>query len=371
MRKLVALLALVSTAFGQTPWEIQVFTNVTDMANSGSPVSLNRAALTLTERQIFMATNTMVSTNVTTRIYSGVTDWSWELMATITNISPTLTINSTDGVVPVRLNSGAFEDSAIKATTAGVGIGTTPSTAANPLKVYGAVSDVLLSVLNVDGDAAKFGLTSSGNTTISTGGAKNVLIQSNGTTVATFYPSGNVSLTGKVFLDEASNVFLSSGTGSPEGVVTAGIGSVWLRKNGSSASTLYLKETGTGNTGWITVNKPIAIPTTLSDLTTAITTGTSKGYFRMPFAMKLTGVRCSLLTAQTSGSIFTVDVNQNGSSVLSTKVTIDNTEKTSVTAGTAPVISNSTLTDDAEITFDVDQVGDGTAKGCLCWLLGE
>ena len=64
-----------------------------------------------------------------------------------------------------------------------------------------------------------------------------------------------------------------------------------------------------------------------SDESTALTAGTAKITFRMPYAMTLTSVRASLSTAQTSGSIFTVDINESGSSVLSTKLTIDNTEK--------------------------------------------
>lgn len=107
-----------------------------------------------------------------------------------------------------------------------------------------------------------------------------------------------------------------------------------------------------------------------SDETTALTTGTSKVTFRMPYAMTLTGVRCSLATAQTSGSILTVDVNESGTTILSTKLTIDNTEKTSTTAATAAVISDSALADDAEITIDIDQVGDGTAKGLKVVLIG-
>ena len=63
----------------------------------------------------------------------------------------------------------------------------------------------------------------------------------------------------------------------------------------------------------------------------------------MPYAMTLTSVRASLSTAQTSGSIFTVDINESGSSVLSTKLTIDNTEKTSTTAAAGPVISDGNL----------------------------
>jgi len=94
-----------------------------------------------------------------------------------------------------------------------------------------------------------------------------------------------------------------------------------------------------------------------SDETTALTTGTAKATFRIPFAGTLTGVRASVTTAQGSGSILTVDVNKNGTTVLSTKLTIDNSEKTSTTAATAPVISVSSIADDDEFTIDIDQVG--------------
>jgi len=107
-----------------------------------------------------------------------------------------------------------------------------------------------------------------------------------------------------------------------------------------------------------------------SDETTALTTGTSKITFRMPYAFTLSAVRASLTTAQTSGSIFTVDINDSGTTILSTKLTIDNTEKTSTTAATPPVISDTALADDAEITIDIDQVGDGTAKGLKITLIG-
>ena len=39
--------------------------------------------------------------------------------------------------------------------------------------------------------------------------------------------------------------------GSPEGVVTAAVGSLYLRSNGGANTTLYVKESGTGNTGWV------------------------------------------------------------------------------------------------------------------------
>jgi hypothetical protein len=42
-----------------------------------------------------------------------------------------------------------------------------------------------------------------------------------------------------------------SGSGSPEGVRTAPIGSLYTRTDGGASTTLYVKESGTGNTGWI------------------------------------------------------------------------------------------------------------------------
>jgi hypothetical protein len=114
----------------------------------------------------------------------------------------------------------------------------------------------------------------------------------------------------------------------------------------------------------------VEIQLAASDETTALTTGTAKMTFRMPHAMTLTGVRASLTTAQASGSIFTVDINQSGSSVLGTKLTIDNTEKTSTTAATPATITTSALTDDSEITIDIDQIGNGSATGLKITLIG-
>lgn len=107
----------------------------------------------------------------------------------------------------------------------------------------------------------------------------------------------------------------------------------------------------------------------ISDETTAITTGTSKLTFRMPHAFTVTAVRASLATASSSG-VVTVDINDGGTSILSTKLTIDENEKTSTTAATAAVISDASLADDAEITIDIDTAGTG-AKGLKVVLIGK
>ena len=107
-----------------------------------------------------------------------------------------------------------------------------------------------------------------------------------------------------------------------------------------------------------------------SDLTTALSTGTSVAYFRVPFAFTVTEVRAAVLTAGTT-SVITVDINEGGTSILSTKITIDATETSSETAATAPVISDSVLADDGIITVDIDGVDSGaTGAGLSVEIIG-
>jgi hypothetical protein len=130
--------------------------------------------------------------------------------------------------------------------------------------------------------------------------------------------------------------------------------------NGTDLVDSTFKSDGTG--------LPVDLYLPVGDETTTITTGTSKLTFRMPFAMTVTGVRASVNTVSSSG-LPTVDINEGGVSLLSTKLTIDANEKTSQTAATPAVISDPDLADDAEITVDIDVAGTG-AKGLKVWILG-
>ena len=56
---------------------------------------------------------------------------------------------------------------------------------------------------------------------------------------STFYPSNQ------------STAGFSAGNGSPNGVVTSNPGSLYLNLSGGAATTLYIKESGTGNSGWV------------------------------------------------------------------------------------------------------------------------
>lgn len=128
--------------------------------------------------------------------------------------------------------------------------------------------------------------------------------------------------------------------------------------------------TNSGNIATLTITEPVSLVVAASDEVTPLTTGT-KLTFRMPHAMALTGVKASLTTAQASGSLLTVDIREGGTTVLSTLITLDNTERTSTTAATLPVISDSSLADDSEITIVITQVGASTvAAGLKVTLLG-
>lgn len=113
-----------------------------------------------------------------------------------------------------------------------------------------------------------------------------------------------------------------------------------------------------------------AISIACSDETTALTAGATKITFHMPFDFDVKEVWAGLSAVQTGGSIFTVDLNEAGSTMLSTKITIDNGEETSLTAATPPVLSDTSIAKGAKVTVDIDQIGDGTAKGLKVYIVG-
>lgn len=106
-----------------------------------------------------------------------------------------------------------------------------------------------------------------------------------------------------------------------------------------------------------------------SDETTVITTGTAKVTMRAPWAMTATEVQASLTTSSSSG-VPTFDINLNGTTMLSTKITIDVGEETSQTAAVAPVISDTSIAKGDEITVDFDVAGTG-AKGVKIYIIGD
>ena len=121
-----------------------------------------------------------------------------------------------------------------------------------------------------------------------------------------------------------------------------------------------------------TAAKTEVIAIACGDETTATAAATAVVTFHMPYAFYLTGIKAGVTTAPV-GSVLTVDLNEAGSTCLTTKLTIDAGEKTSATAATAAVIGGAgpALASDALMTIDVDGVGSSTAgAGLKVYLIG-
>jgi hypothetical protein len=220
-----------------------------------------------------------------------------------------------------------------------------------------------------------------------TGQAKNLARYTADGTLWEFFPAGTqVNLvfdlnTEGLYTYSSGSWNLASGlTDAPsDGDYYARLNGAWAILNPGGTGTVEsvngVEPDSTGNVSLKASDIPGSlqcISIACSDETTALTAGTTKVTFRNPYAsvFTITHAKASLSTAQASGSIFTVDINEAGTTILSTKITIDNTEKTSETAATPPVVSDASIAADAEITVDIDQVGDGTAKGLKIYLLG-
>ena len=143
----------------------------------------------------------------------------------------------------------------------------------------------------------------------------------------------------------------TTATGAHQSIASVGTAGQALLSNGAAALPTFTA-------------LPVEFIAACSDETTALTVSTDRVTFRLPHAMTLTGVRSSLTTAPT-GSTFIVDIFENGTSVLGTKLSIDAGEKTSTTAASAATITDSNLADDSEITVDITQIGSTIAGAGL------
>lgn len=151
-------------------------------------------------------------------------------------------------------------------------------------------------------------------------------------------------------------VLLGQGT-SAVAITTAGTAGQVLTSGGASADPAF-------------AGLPYFIQSAASDETTALSTGTAKVTFRAPHAFTLTAARASLTTSSSSGTP-TIDIKKNGTTIFSTKITIDASELTSVTAAVPSVLASGpiSISDDDAFSVNIDVAGTNAA-GLKVTLIG-
>lgn len=87
-------------------------------------------------------------------------------------------------------------------------------------------------------------------TTLTDNGTRTIRLLNGEVRVTTGLKVGVVTAGAGSALDVNGRLMGLSGTGTPEGAVTAPVGSIFMRTDGGAGATLYIKETGAGNTGW-------------------------------------------------------------------------------------------------------------------------
>jgi|2_EtaG_2_1085320.scaffolds.fasta_scaffold40121_1 hypothetical protein len=147
---------------------------------------------------------------------------------------------------------------------------------------------------------------------------------------------------------------------NPMGLEAASNNSVLSKSGGTGAEEID------GILVWSYPLQTFVLSSDVPSTTAAVANGID--YVRIPYAFRLTEVRASCYTV--GDGVTTIDIKEDGTTILSTSLTIDSAEKTSTTAATPAVISDYDLADDAEIRFDITGVPGTPPEGVKVLLIG-
>jgi len=116
--------------------------------------------------------------------------------------------------------------------------------------------------------------------------------------------------------------------------------------------------------------RPPALIVDASENETALATRTELTFY-MPYAMTLTDIKASVLTAPTDATLI-VDVHDAGTTIMTTdKLDIETTEFHTSTAATQPALTDTALANNAKIEIIIDQVGSTVAgAGLVIYMIG-
>ena len=150
----------------------------------------------------------------------------------------------------------------------------------------------------------------------------------------------------KMAAGTAGNVFTYDASGNPA-VVATGTAGQRLTANGAGAAPTFESEA-------------LRIPIFFSDQSTDWTTGLKVTFTWRFGAATLSSTPIDCVTAPT-GSAAQFDVKKNGTTIYSTKPTIDASETSTDTAATPAVISTTSLANGDIVTIHIDQIGSSDA----------
>lgn len=127
-------------------------------------------------------------------------------------------------------------------------------TAANTIFCPGLDTASSWRVLGASGNYLEFGaantwLNAPTEMVFRTGGGTRMSFTSSATQITT--QETNFSHAAPRLNFGTSGITIRPGAGDPNSSVTAPVGSLYLRTDGGAGTTLYVKESGTGNTGWV------------------------------------------------------------------------------------------------------------------------
>lgn len=171
-------------------------------------------------------------------------------------------------VLPI-VQSGATVKVSVANLTAGRDISTTGITvssntgnielnwaAGSTHKIGSTFSTTFFTGMRVDADTRNTDIVSldasgNGNVRIRTGTTETTRLNVDPTGDVTVSTQNLVVATAGKGIRLPGGITWTSGSGSPEGVVTAPVGSLYSRSDGGLLTSLYVKESGSGNTGWV------------------------------------------------------------------------------------------------------------------------
>ena len=178
-------------------------------------------------------------------------------------------------------------------------------------------------------------------------------VATNLTGTASGLTSGNVTTNADLTGDVTSS-------GNATTIAVDAVDIAMLSATGTASSSTFLR----GDNTWGAVSSTESMIISASDELTSLTVGTAKTTFRMPYAFTLTAVKVSLTNTSTSGNP-TIDINESGTSILSSPVAITAGQKTATAT-----VGDSSLANLAEMTVDIDVAGTN-ASGLKIYLIGS